>query len=64
VYEAAIDAFHRPGECKDKKIECQRFMKEFKSNALGNSEKLNSYCGKAMEFCERTMVDPSAAIPM
>lgn len=33
-------------------------MKEFDSDALGNSEKVNSYCGKAIEFCERTMVDP------
>src|SRR5277367_939163 len=58
MYEAAIDALDRPGGCKDQTIECQRLMKKFDPDALGNNEKVNSYCPKAMEFCERAAIEP------
>jgi len=58
MYQASIDAFDRPGGCKDQTIECQRLMKKFDPDALGNNEKVNSYCLKAMDFCQRATIDP------
>jgi hypothetical protein len=58
VYEAALEAYSRPGGCKDQIIKCQKLMAELDPDALGNNEKVNSYCGTAMQFCEDTMVTP------
>lgn len=58
MYEAAIDAYDRAGGCKDQTMECQRLMKKFDPDALGNNEKVQSYCMKAMEFCGRTVIGP------
>lgn len=38
MIEAAIDAIDNPGGFKDQTIECQRLMKKFDSDALGNNE--------------------------
>jgi hypothetical protein len=57
MYQASIDAFDRPGGCKDQTIECQRLMKKFDPDALGNNEKVNSYCLKAMDFCQRATTE-------
>jgi hypothetical protein len=58
MYQASIDAFDMPGGCKDQTIECQKLMKKFDPDALGNSEKVNSYCLKAMDFCQRVATEP------
>ncbi|KAI9832790.1 MAG: hypothetical protein M1819_004010 [Sarea resinae] len=55
VYEAAVDAFERPGGCKDLIISCRALAAEGDPTNQGNNATVNDVCGDANIFCSNVV---------
>ncbi|KAJ5134652.1 hypothetical protein N7448_000328 [Penicillium atrosanguineum] len=51
VYENALDAWSRPGGCKDLIMNCRALAAEGDPHMHGNNETVNKACHKADSFC-------------
>ncbi|KAA8647637.1 hypothetical protein EYZ11_013058 [Aspergillus tanneri] len=58
VYEAAMDAWSRPGGCKDLITECRRLAKEGDPEMYGNNATVNAACSKANDYCSDQVEGP------
>ncbi|KAJ9243607.1 hypothetical protein DTO207G8_1686 [Paecilomyces variotii] len=58
VYNAAVDAWSRPGGCKDLIVECRNLAAEGDSGLNGSNATVNEACQKANSFCGNTVEGP------
>ncbi|KAE8354292.1 Alpha/Beta hydrolase protein [Aspergillus coremiiformis] len=58
VYEMAMEAWSKPGGCKDQIIECRRLAAEGDPEMYGNNHTVNTACGKANTYCSNQVEGP------
>ncbi|KAL2854636.1 Alpha/Beta hydrolase protein [Aspergillus pseudodeflectus] len=58
VYEAAMEAWSKPGGCKDLISECRRLASEGDPHMYGNNETVNGACRKADIYCGNNVEGP------
>ncbi|KAI9852598.1 MAG: hypothetical protein M1838_000252 [Thelocarpon superellum] len=50
-YEAALEAFHQPGGCRDQILKCRSLAAEADPNSFGNNPDVDNACRAAGDYC-------------
>ncbi|KAJ5805839.1 Carboxypeptidase S1 [Penicillium pulvis] len=58
VYEEALNAWSKPGGCKDLITDCRALAAEGDPQMYGNNETVNKACQKANSFCSNAVEGP------
>ncbi|KAL2833105.1 Alpha/Beta hydrolase protein [Aspergillus pseudoustus] len=58
VYEAAMEAWSKPGGCKDLITECRRLASEGDPHMYGNNKTVNDACREADSYCGNNVEGP------
>ncbi|KNG80423.1 carboxypeptidase S1 [Aspergillus nomiae NRRL 13137] len=58
VYDTAMEAWSKPGGCKDQIIECRRLAAEGDPKMYGNNATVNKVCAKANDYCSNQVEGP------
>ncbi|KAF9890986.1 hypothetical protein FE257_005243 [Aspergillus nanangensis] len=58
VYDLAMDAWSKPGGCKDQIVECRRLASEGDPEMHGNNDTVNAVCSKANDSCSNQVEGP------
>jgi carboxypeptidase C (cathepsin A) len=58
IYEQGIEAFNKPGGCKDKIIECREMAAKFDPTNQGVNAEVNAACRDANDFCGDALEEP------
>ncbi|KAF7175275.1 hypothetical protein CNMCM7691_007315 [Aspergillus felis] len=60
VYERAMNAWSKPGGCKDLIVECRELAAEGDPSMSGRNETVNTACRKANDYCNNQVEGPYA----
>lgn len=58
VYDQAMEAWSKPGGCKDQITRCRRLAKEGDPHMYGNNAAVNKACQEADSYCSNTVEGP------
>lgn len=58
VYNSMVDAYSRPGGCRDQINECRSLATAFDPNNIGTNSTVNKVCSAAETFCTNNIRDP------
>ncbi|CAH0020958.1 unnamed protein product [Clonostachys rhizophaga] len=58
VYQSMVDAFDRPGGCREQIDNCREVSALYDPENIGTNATVNSICQQAETYCSNTMRDP------